>query len=155
MAQKLNVEYIRLYTDGTAARKIAPAAPRKKPILPKPHRQQRKVLYLDPVATLGMAVALCMLVMMAVGVVQLRSARQELAQMQSYVERLSAEHESLQGTYTAGYDLDKVRQTALALDMIPAEQAQRVTVCVPVQQENAQTVTLWQRIGTFLSGLFA
>jgi len=42
----------------------------------------------------------------------------------------------------------------LALGMIPAEQAARTTIVVePVQ---AQTeMTLWSRIGTFLTGLFA
>ncbi len=156
MAQKLNVQYIRLYTDGSAARKLAPAAPEKKPaVLPKAHRQRRKVIYLDPVATVGMVVAVCMLIAMAVGLLQLREAQTELEVMQSHVQRLSAENENLQAQYSEGYDLEKIRQTALALDMIPVSQAQQITICVPREQPAQQKVTLWEQLGTFLSRLFA
>jgi hypothetical protein len=44
---------------------------------------------------------------------------------------------------------------ALEMNMIPAEQAQYVLIEIPAEPEHATQVSLWERLGTFLTGLFA
>ena len=107
-------------------------------------------------AALGTVVAICMLVMMLVGISQLRVEQQKTAEMVSYVEQLQAKNIALQAQYEEECDLEAVEKTALALGMIPQPQASHTSIQVelPVVEDNTQ-VTIWQRIGTFLTGLFA
>lgn len=157
MAQQLEVKYIRTYTEGSAARKLAPAFPLREPqVLPKVHRKKKIIVRVDPVAVLGIAVAVTMLICMACGVSTLYAARQETVQMQAYVSALSAENQRLYEDYEAGYDLENVEQTALALGMIPQERAEHITIEVaePVQMQ-AEEPGFFARIATFLTELFA
>ncbi|MBQ7341041.1 MAG: hypothetical protein IJW41_02605 [Oscillospiraceae bacterium] len=151
---QMKVQYIRYSTDGSAARKPLPAfAPWQAKAALKIFTQKRIRVYVDPVAILGIAVAVCMLVMMAVGMFRLQSVRQEAAELQSYVTQLSAENKALENEYEGGYDLQNVEQTALALGMVPSEEIQRISVTLPETQ--VQQMSFAQRIGNFLAGLFA
>lgn len=154
MAQRVDVQYIQFYTHGNAAKRIAPAANFYTGQLPQ--RKKRKIhrIYVDPVATLGIVVALTMLIMMAVGVGQLRAEQQETARMVAYVEQLHQKNVSLQAQYDAECDLDAVEKTALALGMIPQKNAEHISIQVELPQQIEQ-VSIWERIGTFLTGLFA
>jgi len=154
MAQRLDVQYVQYYTDGSAARKVAPVAPLKTIRLPKIKKMKPIVLRVDPVAVVGIVVAALMLVLMYVGVAQLNSTRQELYTMRSYVENLRVENELLEDKFQEGYDLEQIERTALALGLVPKEQVKHVTVQV------AEAVTedapgTWERFYTFLTGLFA
>ncbi len=156
MAQRVDVQYIRYYTQGSAARSILPAAKPQTGKLPQIKKKKLQRIYIDPVATLGAAVALCMLVMMVVGISQLRAEQQKTAEITAYVEQLQAKNTALQAQYEEECDLQAVEKTALALGMIPCEQASRTAIHVePLRVENDMPVSLWQRIGTFLTGLFA
>ncbi len=156
MASRTDIQYIRFYTAGSAAKKLEPVAPVQDTIrLPELKKKpRRKVVFLDPVALLGMTVAVCMLICMTVGIFQTWSSRQELQEMEQYVTSLTEENTALRSTYTAGYDLRQVEQTALALGMIPAEQARQISIQVsPMHTE--QTVALWESLGNILAGLIA
>ena len=153
MARKTDIQYIRLYTDGSAARKMQPVTPWKTAKLPKINKNKRITLHIDPVATIGIVVATVMLVLMLVGVGQLRAAQQQAAVMEQYMETLQNNNRVLQDTYDA-IDLDEVERMALALGMIPEEQAQHITMKVPAQQVNEQPGA-WEQVWTFLTGLFA
>ena len=157
MAQRVDVQYIRFYTQGNTAKRIAPALTDSiTGQLPQVKKRKLQRIYIDPVALLGITVATVMLIMMAVGVTRLLAEQDKTAAMQAYVEQLQAENESLQAKYDAGYDLETVEKTALALGMIPWEAAQRVPIEVESsRQQTVEQVSLWQRIGTFLTGLFA
>ncbi|MBQ8748311.1 MAG: hypothetical protein IJZ14_00640 [Oscillospiraceae bacterium] len=156
MAQNVDVRYVQFYTHGSAAKRIAPAAIPLISALPKPKKRKIQRIYVDPVATLGIVVAVCMLVMMVVGISQLRVEQQKTAQMISYVERLQQENDSLQAEYLAECNMEEVERTALALGMIPREDALYTPIEVELPQlESAQQASIWQRIGTFLTGLFA
>lgn len=156
MAQRMDIQYIRLYTDGSAALKLEPAVSQNKPNLNRrPYKVKCKKIYVDPVAILSIAVAVCMLVMMCVGFAQLGQAKKQVAVMEAYVDRLQAENERLTMQYQEGYNLEEVRQTALEMNMIPAEQAQYVLIEIPAEPEQPTQVSLWERLGTFLTGLFA
>ena len=70
MAMKNEVRYIQFRTEGTAARKVASPAPFENTLkLPRRVKRKRLVVRLDPVAILGTAVALGMLIAMVVGLV--------------------------------------------------------------------------------------
>ncbi len=148
------VQYIRFDTVGSAARKAAPVTSVKKAILPKPRKQKRRVVYVDPVATLGILVAVCMLIMMTVGIVEFLSVRQEAIWMEQYVAQLSSRNEDLSQTYESGYDLESIEKSALALGMVPKDQVETIHIQVTVP-EKMETMTVWDRIGIFLAGLFA
>ena len=156
MVQRVDVQYIHLYTQGSAARKIQPAVKPQTGTLPQIKKRKVQRIYIDPVATLGAVVAICMLIMMVVGVSQLRTEQQKTAQMVSYVEQLQAKNTALQTQYEEECDLEAVEKTALALGMIPQPEATHTSIQVeiPVAETDLQ-INLWQRIGTFLTGLFA
>lgn len=154
MARKPDIQYVRYYTDGSAARQVAPLSSVKKALLPKPRKLKRRNVYIDPVATLGIVVAVCMLVMMAVGIFQFRAAQQEAWAMEQYVQQMQTENQTLTDTYEAGIDIAEVERSALALGMIPKEQAQQVTIQLSAPPA-AEPVGVWERIGMFLTGLFA
>jgi len=157
MAQQLEVKYIRTYTEGSVARKLAPAYTLREPeVLPRVHKRKKILVRVDPVAVLGIAVAVTMLICMACGVSTLLAARQETVQMQAYVSALSAENQRLYEAYEQSYELEDVEKTALALGMIPQEQAQHIFIdaAEPVQQQMEQP-GFFARIATFLAEMFA
>ena len=156
MAKQHAIQYVSFYTDGSAARKITPAAPEIKTVLPQQKKQKRKVIRLDPVAILGITVALCMLIMMFVGVSALNAAREETQVMRNYVETLEQKNIRLQEDYANSYNLEEIRNTALALGMIPAQQAQEITISVtPAEPMQQQAVSAWSSIVMLLADIFA
>ena len=154
MARHTDVQYIRFYTEGSAARKVAPVAPLKTMKLPKIKKHKRVTVFLDPMAVAGIAMAVMMAVLMIVGVVRLINARQEMAAMSQYVQTLREENVSLTQEFADGYDIEEIERTATALGMIPKEQAQHITLRLPEFQEPVEP-TAWERFTTFLAGLFA
>jgi len=154
MVVRQQIQYIRYDAVGSAACKPVAVSSAKKAALPKARKRKCKVICIDPVATLGILVALFMLVSMAVGVAEYLSVRKQTAQMEAYVVQLSARNEELTETYESGYDLEAIEKTALALGMVPMEKVESVEIQVTMPQEE-ETVTLWEQIGTFITGLFA
>ncbi len=154
MAQRVDVQYVQYYTPDSTARRVMPAVSTY--FRPLPEAKKRKVqrICVDPVALLGIVVATAMMLMMAVGVSQLRVEQEKSAVMEEYVQRLEIRNSQLEAEYAASCDLEAVEKTALALGMIPAENAARTTITVEPAQTQTE-VTLWSRIGTFLTGLFA
>jgi len=154
MARYADVQYIRLYTDGSAARKLEVPSVIKQQPRRKRKAQKKIILHVDPVAILGLAVAAVMLILMLTGVSELRAAQQKTAQMEQYVVSLEQNNAQLEENYHSGYDIDEVEKMALALGMVPQEDAEQVTMQVaPIQEE--QTGSVWTNIWTFLTGLFA
>lgn len=154
MAQKLNVQYIRFYTDGSAAHKVAPVAPIETMKLPKVKKQKKIVLRVDPVSVAAIVMAAVMLVLMVVGVTQLRGARQDAEVMEAYANTLRQENVRLSAEYSNGYDLEQIEKTALALGLVPQEQVRHISLQAPQIQEE-ETPGAWERFYIFLTGLFA
>ena len=155
MARQPDVQYIRFYTQGSAAQKVKPVQEFQNVELPRPRRKKRIVVRVDPVAIVGCAVAVILLGMMVSGIFRVRQAQAQAAQMESYVAQLQAENEALAAQYAAGFDLEAVEQMALALGMVPKEQVEQVSISVSVPQEVVEEPGLWERIYTFLTGLLA
>lgn len=155
MARKPEIQYVRYYTDGSAARQLEVYSPRKnKTATPRPRKQKGYVIYVDPLAVAGILFAVVMLVMLLVSSIQLVVARQQLSDTKAYVTTLTQSNEQLRRTYEEGYDLEEVEKSALALGMIPVSQATTISVDV----EEAQIVeepTFWDRLSMKLAELFA
>jgi cell division protein FtsL len=153
MARKEEIRYIQFYTDGSAAKQITPrwpvAAPKKKSA-----QKKKQIVYVDPLALGGIVVAVVMLALMIVGVCKLNAVQQEATQMQTYVETLKAENVTLKQRYSEECDLEAIEQTALALGMIPVEEAQQIQITVQLPHEETEP-SFWDNIGVFLTGLFA
>lgn len=152
---KPDIQYI-TYVHGSEARvlEFKPARKRAKTVLPKSAPETKIRLYVDPVAIFGIVVAVAMLITMAVGVVQYLNICEENRIMKDYVVHLQNENVQLQQEYKAGYDLADIETKALALGMIPKDQAEVVTIhpVMPVEEEEP---TWWEDLCWYFEGLFA
>ena len=126
MAKKSEVQYIRYYTVGSAARKLAPQVTERPKTAPKPRKAKKILICIDPVAILGIATAVIMMICMLVGMVRLNEVWNQQEQLENHVESLIERNEALWQEYESGYDLEEVEKTALALGMVPAQQVEHV-----------------------------
>ncbi len=134
MARQPEVQYIRLYTQGSAARQLEMTPPeRRKPKtqLPKPKKVKAQVIRLDPLAMCATLVAVVMLVMIVVGCVELYQAETYSEQLSRYVDNLTVENQVLTQTYAEGYDLEEVREIALSLGLVPVEEVTHIPLELP------------------------
>ena len=159
MARKPDVQYIRYYTDGSAARELTPKPQKKwRPLPTAKPQQQKTIVPIQPVAMVGIVLAVTMLVMMGVGYMQLCNAQAQRTAMEKYVEELSYENGRLHYSYETDLDLKEIEKTALALGMIPEEEAQHMVISVPMEEivdQPMEQMGLWDRFTVFLQGLFA
>ena len=156
MTQRMQAQYVQIYIDGSAAKQIQYVPQKQVETVkqPKPKAQKRIRIYVDPVAIFGVVVAVCMMITLVVGMVHLHTARQEVQQMEEYVIYLNHQNRTIKNQYAESYSLEEVEKTALALGMIPADQVTLQTIYLPepvVEEEP----TIWESVGTFLTGLFA
>ena len=160
MAGKADIQYVHhYYADGTAVKKAVVRAERKKKPLPlfEPLMQQpdeQIIVKLDPVSLGAIAVCAVLVVMMVVSLFQYSAAYERNVVLQEYVYALEGEQARLTQDYRSGFDLEEVEAQALALGMIPVEQAQviRISGRTPAPQ---QEMTFRQRVEMFLGELFA
>ena len=155
MARQPEIQYINAGVCGTSAYKLdAAPAYKKRAQLPKARRQKKTAICLDPYALIGILAAGVMMIMLLVGMVRLQECRNEVNNLEHYVQDLHQENMELQETFEAGYDLDEVKQIAMAMGMVPADQVERVPLSVTVPAEEPQP-TVWESFCAFLAGLFA
>ncbi|MBQ7344680.1 MAG: hypothetical protein IJW45_01275 [Oscillospiraceae bacterium] len=153
MARQPDIQYVRFYTTGSAARKIellpqpkektAPARPKQRR---KVRRREQVVLRIDPISLCAMLVAGILLVAMIVGMIELGSIDAQADQMETYVSELRAENAQLQAEYEAGYDLDDIREKALAMGLVSIDQVEHITIHVEHPQpepERSAWDTFW------------
>ena len=153
---KDNSRYIQFYTPGSAAVKVQIQDEQKWAPLPEPKPEKKITIPVDPVAILGFVVAVCMLILMAVGISQLNDARREVATLERYVAELTAENHALEATYSAGYNLGDVRQKALDMGMVPAEEVPQTQIYITIPHtQTTEPATMWEQVTAFLTGLFA
>ena len=161
MAQKPykhNIEYIQSYYSHGSEAKVIEFKPvyqePEKAVVPKQEKESVTTICIDPIAFCGIMVAVVMLVVMIAGVIQFNVICQDHAVMENYVHQLREDNILMTQQYTSGYDLNNVATTARTLGMIPASEAQTITiqVQVPVRQPEP---TFIDNIIWFLSGLFA
>ena len=155
MARKPDIQYVRYCTDGSAARQLEVYSPRKQnAATPRPRKRKGYVIYVDPLAVAGILLSAVMLVTMLVSGIRLIVAQQQLSDVKAYVTTMTQSNENLRRTYEESYDLEEVEKSALALGMIPADQAQTIQISTAVPAHEAEPTGM-ERVELFLSGLFA
>ena len=153
---RTDIQYVQFYVDGSTARKLEKKQQAKHAATPRQRKAKRKVVVVDPVAIFGVLVAVFMLVFMLVGISEYRATQARNQQMDQYIAQLQQENMQLEQAYKDGYDLDQIRDIADALGMIPKEQATHTTIHVELPTvQTVEQMSLWNRIGTFLTNLFA
>lgn len=157
MVQKPDIQYVtQFYSYGSEAKvlELKPAKTKKKTALPKAQPQQKIRVMVDPVAWAGILIAVVMVVLLVVSVNGYLDACAEYRDMTQHVIALQNDNVTNQQKYEKLYELDDIREKALALGMIPMEDAQVITIN-PVIPEPEPEEPWWENISWFLKGLFA
>ena len=157
MTRKPEIQYVgQVYIHGSEAKVLAPEQEKKqaKTRLPLQYLEKIEKIYIDPVALVGMAVAVFMLVTMILGAVQLQEAWADYARMERKLETLQTENITLEKQYRSGYDLEEIRAKAIAMGMVESSEVQALSVMVSMP-EPEPVRTLWDDMVWFFSGLFA
>lgn len=153
---KNNSRYIQFYTAGSAAVKVDVQDENLWAPLPEPKPAKKINIRLDPVSVIGFVVAACMLICLAVGIMQLNDSRREVAAMERYVAQLSAQNFALEETYHKNIHLEEIREQALEMGMVPAEERPDTHIFVTLPQiQVVETPTVWEKAAAFLTSLFA
>ena len=157
MNQKPKIQYVgQFYVHGSEARALQLQEEKRqaKTKLPLARIQKIEKVYVDPVALIGIAVAVLLLVTMVLGAVQIHSDWKQYERVSAYVSELKRENASLNHAYRSSYDLNDIKTKALAMGMVPKGDLQTVAVTVTVPQPEAEP-TRMEEIRFFLEGLFA
>ena len=157
LPNKPEIQYVgQFYVYGSEAKKLE-----RKPRPVKSRREKEfvrqnpvRVISVDPVAMIGLVVAVIMLAALAVGALQISTTWQEYDQIEAYLAELKQENARLDHEYRTGYDLAEIEQTALAIGMIPATEANTIIVRVSVPEPEPEP-TIWEDIVWFMKGLLA
>ena len=167
MERKPEIQYIRYYTDGSAARKLELMPAKKEKPVQKKRKIQVKKIYIDPLPVAGILLScvllICIitttgigsaLISMIVGMTELTALWESREQMQTYVDTLREENTKLETDYREDLDMEHVEKMALSMGMIPYESAQHISVQMP-QHGQTQQPGFWENVAHFLAGLFA
>ena len=157
MNQKPKIQYIgQFYVHGSEAKQVQLQEERRqaKTKLPLVRIQAIEKIYVDPVALVGIAVAVVMLVTMVLGAVQLKRDWDQYERTAAYVSDLKRENARLNHAYRLSYDLEDIQSKALAMGMVPRSELQTMTVTVTVPQPEPEPTRI-EEIKLFLEGLFA
>lgn len=159
MAQKPEIQYIgQFYVHGSEAKalelKQKQEQKKAKTELPQ-HRYERiRKVQVDLLAIGSLLMATLLLVTMVAGALSLETAWRELATAKQYVYELQDTNRTLTASYRASYDLEQVRSTALAMGLIPEEEAVVMKLYVSVPEAEPERTWLDDFIW-FVEGLFA
>ena len=157
MNQKPKIQYVgQFYVHGSEARALQLQEEKRqaKTRLPLARIQKIEKVYLDPVALIGIAVAVVMLVTMVLGAVQIRKDWQEYERVSAYVSGLKQENARKSHAYRLSYDLEDIKSKALAMGLVPKSDLQTATVVVTMPEPEIR-LTRMEEVKLFLEGLFA
>ena len=152
MDQKPVIQYVgQFYVYGSEVQ--ARKKKEHKPVLPKaPRTGVQHCVYVDPVAVCGIAVAVLMLVVLAVGAFQLRAAMQQYNAQSEQLSAIKRENARLEHLYRTSLDLEAVQAQAEKLGMVPAEELEHRELVVTVGQTPEES-TAWENFLWFVKGL--
>ena len=157
MNQKPKIQYVgQFYVHGSEARQLQLQEEKRqaKTRLPLARIQKIEKIYVDPVALVGIAVAVVMLVTMVLGAVQLKRDWDQYERVSAYVSELKKENARLNHAYRLSYDLKDIESKALAMGMVPKNELETMAVTVTVPQPEVK-LTRMEEMKLFLEGLFA
>ena len=157
MLAKPDIQYVtQFYSYGSEAKvlELKPAQKKRRFALPVAMPQQKIHILVDPVAWAGILVSVVMVILMVVSANSYLDACADYAVMNNHVIELQNFNVEKQQEYAGMYDPDDIREKALALGMIPMEEAEDVFIS-PVIPEPEHETLWYENISWFLSGLFA
>ena len=152
MDQKPVIQYVgQFYVYGSEVQ--ARKKKEKKSLLPRaPRAEVQRCVYVDPVAVCGIAVAVLMLVVLAVGAFQLRAAMQQYNAQSEQLSAIKRENARLEHLYRTSLNLEAVQAQAEKLGMVPAEELEHIELVVTVGQAPEEP-TAWENFLWFVKGL--
>ena len=157
MARKPDIQYVdKFYVHGSEARvlELKPNKRKAKTVLPEAAPVKEQVIRIDLLSLSAIAVAVTMIVLMVVGCFQLKAAFDRRVAMSHYVISLQNENLDLNKDYYNGFDPADIEQKALALGLIPMENAKTMTMTVTIPEE-VPAPTMWENFTWFMKGLLA
>ena len=156
MVKKPEIQYIdKFYVYGSEAKVLELKPKRKiKTILPLSAPDKTIKIPVDPVAIGGIVVAVALLVTLLIGCVQYVQVYRQYRTMMDHVVAEQNTNVELRENYRSQIDLVEIRDKALALGMIPVENAQVITIRAELPQREPEP-TLWEDFVWLCKGLFA
>jgi len=157
MNQKPKIQYVgQFYIHGSEARQLQLQEQKRqaKTKLPLVRIQAIEKIYVDPVALVGILVAVTMLVTMVLGAVQLKKDWDQYERVSAYVSELKRENARVSHVYRSSYDLEDIKTKALAMGLVPKSELQTATVVVTIPQPEPEPSRM-EEVKWFLEGLFA
>ena len=156
MVKKPEIQYIdKFYVYGSEAKVLELKPKRKiKTILPLSVPDKTIKIPVDPVAIGGIVVAVALLVALLIGCVQYVQVYRQYRTMMDHVVAEQNMNVELREDYRSQIDLVEIRDKALALGMIPVENAQVITIRAELPQREPEP-TLWEDFVWLCKGLFA
>ena len=156
MVKKPEIQYIdKFYVYGSEAKVLELKPKRKiKTILPLSVPDKTIKIPVDPVAIGGIVVAVALLVALLIGCVQYVQVYRQYRTMMDHVVAEQNMNVELREDYRSRIDLVEIRDKALALGMVPVENAQVITIRAELPQREPEP-TLWEDFVWLCKGLFA
>ena len=157
MNQKPKIQYVgQFYVHGSEARKLQLQEEKRqaKTKLPLARIKAIEKIYVDPVALVGIAVAVMMLFTMVLGAIQLKRDWDQYEQVAAYVSELKKENARMNHLYRSSYDLEDIKTKAVSMGMVPKSELQTMAVTVTIPAPEVEP-TRMEEIKFFLEGLFA
>ena len=156
MIRNPDIEYVnKFYTYGSEAKvlEFAPEKPKAKTALPKPLREKKICIEVDPLALCGIVVAVVMILVMGIGLMDFKAAVDENRAVAEKLDTIREERLMLEYQYHQNYNPAEVEETVQALGMIRAEEAPVVAITVTIPEETPE-YTVWGDFIWSLSCLF-
>ena len=156
MVKKTEIQYIdKFYVYGSEA-KVLELKPKRKirTILPLSAPDKTIKIPVDPVAIGGIVVAVALLVTLVIGCVQYVQVYRQYRTMMDHVVVQQNMNVELRENYRSQIDLVEIRDKALALGMIPTEDAPVITIRAELPQREPE-MTVWEDFVWLCKGLFA
>ena len=157
MNQKPEIQYVgQFYVHGSEARQLQLQEQRRqaKTKLPLARIQRIEKVYVDPVALIGIAVAVIMLVTMVLGAVQIKRDWDQYERVSAYVSELKKENARMSHLYRSSYDLEDIKTKAVSMGLVPKSELQTMSVTVTLPEPEVEP-TRMEEIKFFLEGLVA
>ena len=156
MVKKPEIQYIdKFYVYGSEARVLELKPKRRiKTILPLSAPDKTIKIPVDPVAIGGIVVAVALLVTLVIGCVQYVQVYRQYRAMMDHVVVQQNMNVELRENYRSQIDLVEIRDKALALGMIPKEDAPVITIRAELPQREPE-MTVWEDFVWLCKGLFA
>ncbi len=152
---KTESRYIQFYTAGSTAQELVPVLRPEATPANRPRRSRRPVLYIDPVAILGMITAVILTICLLIAFNQFKQAKAEYEYVYNYNLALKQEHKDLQETYAKSYNREEVRFEAVLMGYVPSSQVQHVSIKAETPEPIPEEPGVLEQVWDYLTELFA